>query len=255
MGLLSNSAELSRANSEVCGNTAMPNASAGFDTPTEFERILFERLSKFRQIAFRYLDNSEDAQDAVQDALLSAFRHASQFQQQAQLSTWLHRIVINSALMKLRTRRRHEAVSLDETTDEDDEPLADRLTSSGPSPEQLCEGVELRDNVAALIRRLPPKQREAFLLCAVEGYSLREAAQRMGIGESALKCYLVRARKNLRKPLDQRLHRSLPAAGPVHSNDAAASAPESPGADRPSVFPQDGLTQASPYKLGTAVAA
>jgi len=201
----------------------MPNASVAFDAAAEFERILFERLSKFRRIAFRYLDNSEDAQDAVQDALLSAFRHASEFQHRSQLSTRLHRIVVNSALMKLRARRRHEANSLDEKADEEDESLADKLVATGLSPQRLCETAEIRDTLTALIRHLPPKQRQAFLLFTVEGYSLRDAAQKMGISESALKCSLVRARRNLRKPLHERLHPSHWAAQPEKQASAEAA--------------------------------
>lgn len=185
----------------------MPHAVAAFDATQEFEGILTGGLPKLQRIAFRYLDDSEDAKDAVQDALLSAFRHVSQFQHRSQLSTWLHRIIINAALMKLRVRQRQVASSIDASTGEDGMPLAERLVFSGPSPERLCEQAELRETLEGMIQRLPPKQRRAYELCAGAGWSLREAARMLGMSESALKCSLARARKTLRHNLQQCLQR------------------------------------------------
>jgi len=205
------------------GNTTTPDVAAAFDASAEFERILAGRLPKLHRIAFRYLDNPEDAQDAVQDALLSAFRHASQFQQRAQLSTWLHRIVINSALVKLRARRRHETTSLEESSEANGEPLAAKLVSPAASPEQLCAQTEIREIISAVVRRLPPKQRRACELCAQQDWPMREAARELGVGVGALKCSLVRARRALRDPLRRRLRPASAQAGVSRSRVVAGT--------------------------------
>jgi len=177
----------------------LSNAGPAFDGSRELERILSDGLPQLYRMAFRYLDNSEDAEDAVQDALLLAFRHVSQFEGRSQFLTWVNRIVINSARMKLRTRPRYKAVSLDGEADfqEDVAPLADRLIAPGLSPEKLCEQAELHDMVNRMVGSLSPKLRAAYALCAIDGLSVQEAAQTLGINKRALKCRVVRARSRL----------------------------------------------------------
>jgi len=173
------------------------NLKPAFDGRRELELALSDRLPKLYRMAFRYLDNSEDAQEAVQDAFLLAFQHISQFEGRSQFSTWLNRIVINAARMKLRGRPRYKALPLDESPEEDMTPLADQIAGSGPSPEDLCEQAELHDIVSRMIERLSPKLRQAYELCGIDGLSTRDAAQVLGIQEGALKCRLVRARSGL----------------------------------------------------------
>src|SRR5271155_3407070 len=101
-------------------------------------------LPLLHRTAYRYLGNVADAEDAVQDALLSAYKHLDQFKGQAQMSTWLTAIVTNSARMQLRRRLRQIHLSLDERFAEDEgNPLADRLAHHGPSPEDECQNSEL----------------------------------------------------------------------------------------------------------------
>jgi RNA polymerase sigma-70 factor (ECF subfamily) len=99
----------------------------------------------FYKRAFRFLGNMPDAEDAVQDALLSAYKHLGQFRGQAQLSTWLTTIVTNAARMKL--RRRDSYLSLDEKQWEDGLTFSERLPDSKPSPEELCSAAEARDQL------------------------------------------------------------------------------------------------------------
>src|ERR1700730_547454 len=105
----------------------------------EMQDVLARYLPMFYKKAFRQLGNSADAEDAVQDALLSAFKHLDQFKGQAQMSTWLTSIVTNCARMQLRRRPRQNHLSLDQQFgDEQEYSLADRLPAREPSPEDEC---------------------------------------------------------------------------------------------------------------------
>src|SRR5262249_29378446 len=116
--------------------------------------------------AFRYLGNAADAEDAVQDALLSACKHIGQFRGQAQMSTWLTAIVVNSARMQLRRRQRQHNVPLEGSrTEEGEYTLADRLSDWRPSPEEACRRTELAERVVHLTSRLSPPLRNAFRMC------------------------------------------------------------------------------------------
>jgi RNA polymerase sigma-70 factor (ECF subfamily) len=102
----------------------------------ELDSVVFRYLPMFHKRAFRFLGNAHDPEDAVQDALLSAYRHLGQFRGEAQLSTWLTTIVTNAARMQL--RRRRGSLSLDEEQGEDGFPFSERLPDSKPSPEEVC---------------------------------------------------------------------------------------------------------------------
>src|SRR6202140_1932842 len=105
----------------------------------EMQDILSRYLPSFYRRAYRYLGNAADAEDAVQDALLSAYKHLDQFKGHAQMSTWLTAIVTNSARMHLRRRPRQIHVSLDEKlTEEQEYPVSERLADVRPSPEDEC---------------------------------------------------------------------------------------------------------------------
>src|SRR5215472_3566242 len=99
---------------------------------------LFRRYHRqLYQTALRVLGNAEDAEDALQDGLLSAYRNLKRFEGRSQFSTWLTRIVINAALMKRRSSKARPAVSLDETHHEDELPAAERFADDAPNPEQV----------------------------------------------------------------------------------------------------------------------
>jgi len=144
--------------------------------------------------ALRQLRNPEDAEDAVQDALLSAFKHRSQFEGRSQISTWLTRIVINSAHMQLRRRPRDDNVSLNQFQEDDDFVVADQFVDPGPSPEKIFEKAELHEIVNQLLKQLSPMSCRAFQLCQIDGLSTSEAAQVLGVTGSALKARIFRAR-------------------------------------------------------------
>src|SRR5690242_20872804 len=111
---------------------------AGQQGEAQALNILFRRHHKaLFHSALGILGNPEDAEDALQDGLLSAFRNLKSFEGRSQFSTWLTRIVINASLMKRRSAKARPAVSLDETHHEDELPAAERFADDGPTPEQV----------------------------------------------------------------------------------------------------------------------
>jgi RNA polymerase sigma-70 factor, ECF subfamily len=169
---------------------------------------LFRRYHRpLFQTALRVLGNAEDAEDALQDGLLSAYRNLKRFEGRSQFSTWLTRIVINAALMKRRSAKARPAVSLDETHHEDELPAAERFADDSPNPEQLYAGTEIREMINENLDELSPLLRTAFLLREVQGYSTGEAAKKLGVTENTLKARLWRARHQLASRLGNRLRR------------------------------------------------
>src|SRR5258708_25029297 len=140
------------------------------------ETLFTQHKRTLYQTALRLLGNPEDAEDALQDGLLSAYRNLKRFEGRSQFSTWLTRIVINAALMRRRSRKVRTAVSLDEPPREDELPAADRFADDGPTPEQTYERTELRRLINENLDELSPLLRTAFILREVEGFSPDEAA-------------------------------------------------------------------------------
>jgi RNA polymerase sigma-70 factor (ECF subfamily) len=162
----------------------------------ELDSIVFRYLPKFYRRAFRFLGNVPDAEDAVQDALLSAYRHLGQFRGQAQLSTWLTTIVTNAARMQLR-RRRGDYLSLDEQQGEDGLTMSERLPDSRPSPEEICSTAEARDQLVEGLKQLSPKLRRTFQLRDLDGLTTKQAALVLGVPQGTVKAQLARARAKL----------------------------------------------------------
>jgi RNA polymerase sigma-70 factor, ECF subfamily len=147
----------------------------------------------FYKRAFHFLRNAPDAEDAVQDALLSAYRHLGQFRGQAQLSTWLMTIVNNGVRMQLR-RRRRDSLSLDQ---EHGFTFSERLPDSKPSPEEVSCTTEARDRLVEGAKQLSPKLRKAFQLRDIDGLTTKEAALVLGVPQGTVKAQLARARAQL----------------------------------------------------------
>jgi len=169
---------------------------------------LFARYNRaLYQTALRLLGNPQDAEDALQEGLLSAYRNLRRFEGRSQFSTWLTRIVINAALMRRRSAKARPAVSLDETPREDELPATERFSDNRPNPEQVFAGTELREMIGANLDELSPLLRTAFVLREVQGYSTGEAAKKLGVTENTLKARLWRARHQLAERLGQRLRR------------------------------------------------
>ena len=166
----------------------------------EFTGVVERGLSALRWQALRRLGNVADAEDAVQDALLSAYTHLDQFSGRAQMTTWLTRIVINSALMKLRRRPRQLHIPLEKQDgDRGHLALSETLPDHQPNPEEVCRQEEFGERIAQCSERLSAPLRRAFKLRAVDGLSIREAAKAMEVSQGTAKARLARARANLKR--------------------------------------------------------
>lgn len=171
-----------------------------------FDEALARHLPSLQRMAFRKLGNVADAEDAVQDALLSAYKHLDQFRGGAQMSTWLTTIVINSARMQLRKRANHIQVSLDEPLDDEQQnSFAQRIADDGPSPEEVCRESELYERLQQMLSQMSAPLRKALQLRGVESLTTHEAALILGVPEGTVKAQLTRARAKLR----QLMRRSL----------------------------------------------
>ncbi len=163
----------------------------------EFDNILSHALPRFRRIAMRWLRNPEDAEDAVQDAMLSAFTHIARFDGRAKMSTWLMAIVINAVRMQIRRRPRGQMLSLDQSAAKGQWTISEILADPRPSPEQTLEQRELRAIVIKLTGSLPPSQQAALQLRLRDDLSIQKAAQTLGVPEGTVKAQLARGRARL----------------------------------------------------------
>ena len=164
----------------------------------EFEKMLPQGLPRFRTIPTRWLGNPEDAEDAVQDAMLSAFKHITSFNGRAKMSTWLVAIVINAVRMQMRRRRRGRMLSLDYSPEEGQPAISERLADPRPTPEKILERFEFYALVIKLTCGLAPSQRAALRLYQQNGQSIRKLATKLGVPEGTLKAQLARGRAKLK---------------------------------------------------------
>jgi len=172
-----------------------------------FAELVKAQGGRLLAVAQRMLRNEEDARDAVQDAFLSAFRALDRFDGAARLSTWLHRIVVNAALMKLRTRRRKPESSIEELlpTFLEDGHAAQPSVPWRDASEGELDRRETRELVRRSIDALPETYRTILLLRDVEELDTGEAARLLGVTTNAAKTRLHRARQALRALLDPHL--------------------------------------------------
>jgi RNA polymerase sigma-70 factor (ECF subfamily) len=173
-----------------------------------FGAVLSKYSPTLYRIAFHKLRNAEDAEDALQDGLLSAFKNIHQFRGDAQFSTWLGSIVLNSARMQLRRRMNHNLVSLDENENslEDGKSFwAERLEDSSPDAEEQLRAKQVRQSLERAQEKLPVRLREAFRMCVLDGFSTAEAATALGVPEGTMKARVFRARRQVIAQMRQAL--------------------------------------------------
>ena len=175
---------------------------SGAPSPAQMVAVLSHRLPYLYRYAYRLLGNKADAEDAVQDALLAAFKHLNQFRGEAQLSTWLTAIVINCARMQLRKRSRYIHVSLDSRIGEDQEySLSDILVDHRPNPEDECHKSTLNARLMKSAARLSPTLRRTFHLRYVDHLSVCETARVLGVPIGTVKARTARARAKVLKSI------------------------------------------------------
>ena len=169
-------------------------------SPAEMFSVLTQCLPSFYRYAYRLLGNKTDAEDAVQDALLAAYKHLNQFRGDSQLSTWLTTIVVNCARMHLRKRSRYIHVSLDSRIGEEQEyPLSDTLVDHRPNPEDECHRSRLNARLMKSAARLSPTLRRTFHLRFVDHLSVSETARALGVPIGTVKAQTARAKAKLQK--------------------------------------------------------
>jgi RNA polymerase sigma-70 factor (ECF subfamily) len=169
------------------------------------EHLFAPHSRKLYRIAFGLLHNKEDAEDAVQDGLCKAFTSLRSFQGRSSFSTWLTRIVINSALMARRRKRFHSEASLDEILDGHPEQLPRGIAKERPDPERIYAENEIQALIEEHVRQLPPTLQVAFRLQAINGLSVTESSQALGIRANAFKSRVSRARSRLAYALQRSL--------------------------------------------------
>src|SRR5512138_2487431 len=168
-----------------------------------FEELVKRYDRNVFRIAQHITQNREDAEDVVQDAFLKAFQNLGQFQGQSKFYTWLVRIAVNEALMRLRRRRPERMVSIDEDVKTEEDSIPREIADWSPNPEQLYNQGELKEILQKTIQGLPPSFRTVFILRDVEGLSTEETADALGLSVPAVKSRLLRARLQLRERLSR----------------------------------------------------
>ncbi|KAA5836236.1 RNA polymerase sigma factor SigM [Saccharopolyspora hirsuta] len=176
--------------------------------PHAFSELFRRHRDRLWAVALRTMRDHEDAADALQDAMISAFRNASSFRAESQVTTWLHRIVVNACLDRIRRRQARPTVPLPET---------------GPAepavPRDAIAEQDTRMAVQDALAELPEDQRSAIVLVDVEGYSVAETASILGIADGTVKSRCARGRAKLAKLLG---HLRNPSADANVPDDAMA---------------------------------
>jgi RNA polymerase sigma-70 factor, ECF subfamily len=167
-----------------------------------FEELVNRYEKKIFRLTMNITRNTEDAEDAMQDAFMKAYSHLNTFEEGSRFYTWLVRIAANEALMRLRKRRPNQ-FSLDEPIEGEEEAIPRDIQDWGPSPEQRYAQSEMREILNGAIDQLSPDFRVVFVLRDIEDLSTEETASTLGISEAAVKSRLLRARLRLRQKLDR----------------------------------------------------
>jgi RNA polymerase sigma-70 factor, ECF subfamily len=168
-----------------------------------FEELVNRYEKKIYRLGINITGNAEDAEDVLQEAFLKAFEHLPEFREDSRFYTWIVRIAVNEALMKLRKRRTRREVAIEASEDEDGEVLVREFADWKPNPEQEYARVELERILQGAARALPPGFRTVFYLRDVEGLSTEETAELLNLSVGAVKARLFRARLRLREELSK----------------------------------------------------
>ena len=181
-------------------------AAAKAGDVSAFETLVSRYERKIFRLTQNITQNREDAEDAMQEAFLKAFEHLGEFEGNSRFYTWLVRIAVNQALMKLR-RRRPNVVSLDDEIDTGEDMMPRDVEDWGPSPIERYEQTELSEILSRVISELDPPFRIVFQLRDIEQLSTEETAEALGLSVPAVKSRLLRARLKLRQKLNQYFRR------------------------------------------------
>jgi RNA polymerase sigma factor (sigma-70 family) len=181
------------------------------------EEMFVASRKKFLVIAYSILRNREDAEDAVQEAFLSAYRHLRGFEGRSALSTWLTRIVLNAALMVRRKRKPSAVRSLSESGSSHDDSWTDNIPDSQPDPEMVHAELETLQFIDEKLGKLKPVLRQAFTMTCYDDLSGAEACAVLGVSSGTFKTRLLRARRKLSNQTQRAL------VAPMHKALASSS--------------------------------
>ena len=183
-------------------------ASGRLDEARErYSELVARHQRRASRIAYHYLRDAAEADEAVQDAFIKAYQHLASFREELPFDVWFTRILINGCLDRIKARTRRERwllpmsgqsgpATADGTTTERD--VTERVPAGGQSPEQALLGREHRQQIAAALAKLPERQRSVFVLSHVEGRTSREVSALTGLNESTVRVHLFRAIRKLR---------------------------------------------------------
>ena len=179
-----------------------------------FRALVDANTGPMLAVSRRFLRNEDDARDAVQDAYLSAFRSIDRFEGDALLSTWLHRIVVNACLMRLRTRRRRPETSIEDLLPGflENGRLAVNQGTKRDQADRVLETRQLRALVTEAIDQLPDIYRTVLILRDIEGFDTEQTAGVLELSVPAVKTRLHRARQALKELLDRQISDRLEAS-------------------------------------------
>jgi RNA polymerase sigma-70 factor, ECF subfamily len=193
---------IEKVNEQLSDEMTLVRAAKAGDV-SAFEQLVRQYDRNVFRIAQHITQNREDAEDVVQDAFLKAYENLKNFQEQSKFYTWLVRIAVNEALMRLRRRRPERMISLDEEIQIGEDSMPREVADWTPNPEQLYSQAELREILTRTIQGLPSSFRTVFVLRDVEGLSTEETAEALGLSIPAVKSRLLRARLQLRERLNK----------------------------------------------------
>ena len=180
-------------------------AQAGEDEA--FAELVSRYQNKIYRLAKNITQNKEDAEDVLQEAFLKAYSHLGGFQRNSRFYTWIVRIAVNEALMKLRKRRSDRTVPLDEPVETGEEAVTREIAVWEDNPEQRYSREEMQGILDDAVEDLKPDFRTVFVLRDIEELSTEETAEALGISIPAVKSRLLRARLALRESLTRKFKR------------------------------------------------
>jgi RNA polymerase sigma-70 factor (ECF subfamily) len=181
------------------------------------EEMFAASRKRFLAVAYSILRNREDAEDAVQEAFLSAYRHLRSFEGRSALRTWLTRIVMNAALMMHRKRKPSAVRSLSESGVSHDEDWTENIPDSQPDPEMIHAERETLQFIDEKLGKLKPLLRQAFTMAYFDELSGSEACARLGVSAGIFKARLFRARRRVFDQTDRAL------VAPIHKKTLSPS--------------------------------
>jgi RNA polymerase sigma-70 factor, ECF subfamily len=173
-----------------------------------FAQIVSRQQRRASRIAWHYLRDVAEADEAVQDAFVKAYTHIKSFQRHLSFEVWLTRILINGCLdrQKARTRRSRWMLPVADAGRRDQDAIERATRPNDRSPEALLMAREWRDHLVAAVHKLPDRQRLVFMLCHYSDHSTRDVAEMTGLNESTVRVHLFRAIRKLRTAMEGQRH-------------------------------------------------